>query len=271
MHPPGMYPGFPVYLIMRRQENHSNTMKCYIGCSGFYYSDWKGKFYPENLPRTKWLEYYADHFPAVEINNTFYNMPGEKELAAWKDRTPPHFRFAVKAHRFFTHMKKLKTDGPFRQRLGEFLHSLDALDDKLACVLWQLPANLHGNLLKLENFAGMLDKNYVHVLEFRHPSWFNPHVYDLMRDAGLAFCMLSAPGDLPEEVQVTAPLAYVRFHGKNRWYDHFYGEDELENWKEKLKRMEKEHHPETLYAFFNNDMHAHAAKNARTLASLLNK
>ncbi|MGC9472455.1 MAG: DUF72 domain-containing protein [Bacteroidales bacterium] len=244
-------------------------MKCYIGCSGFYYKDWKGKFYPGDLPASRWLEYYAGHFPAVEINNTFYNMPGEKELRTWKERTPANFRFAVKAHRFFTHMKKLKTDGLFRQRLSEFLHSLNALEDKLGCVLWQLPGNLHSNLSKLEKFAKLLDKNQVHVLEFRHASWFAPQVYELMRDTGLAFCMLSAPGNLPEEVQVTAPTAYARFHGKNRWYDHFYGKDELDHWKKRLKQMEKEHRPETLYVFFNNDMHAHAAENAKTLISLM--
>ncbi|HDR88125.1 MAG TPA: DUF72 domain-containing protein [Bacteroidetes bacterium] len=246
-------------------------MKHYIGCSGFYYKDWKGKFYPEDLPASRWLEYYAEHFPAVEINNTFYNMPSEKELTKWKNCTPAHFRFAVKAHRFFTHMKKLKADNAFKQRMDAFQRSLNALEDKLACVLWQLPGNLHCSLPKLEHFAGLIDKQIVHVIEFRHLSWFDPKVYHLMRNSGLAFCMLSAPGNLPEEVHVTAPTAYLRFHGTNQWYDHFYGENELEHWKKKLTQMEKKHRLETLYAFFNNDIHAHAAENAKTLISLMEK
>jgi uncharacterized protein YecE (DUF72 family) len=113
-------------------------METFIGCSGFHYADWKKKFYPEDLPKKKWLAYYAEHFNSVEINNTFYKMPVEKLLLDWKEKTPRGFKFTIKANRYFTHQKKLKVDADFHNSFQPFTETLNALEDRLGCVLWQL-------------------------------------------------------------------------------------------------------------------------------------
>ncbi len=240
-------------------------MRTYTGCSGYHYSDWKDQFYPEDLPKDRWLAYYADHFNTVEINNTFYKMPSEGDLKQWKEQTPAHFRFTIKANRFFTHLKKMKQDDDFKQRLDDFREILKSLDNKLSCVLWQLPGNLHRNLSKLESFCNLLDQGVNHVIEFRHASWFDEEVYEVLEQEGVSFCMLSAPDELPEEVRAITSTAYIRFHGKDRWYDYHYSKKELRDWKERLERLED---VDSLFTYFNNDQHAHAVENARYLKSL---
>ena len=240
-------------------------MKTYIGCSGYHYKDWKEKFYPEDLPKEEWLSHYAEHFNTVEINNTFYKMPSGEDLRAWKKQTPDHFRFTIKANRFFTHMKKLKQDDTFSDRLDRFQETLQDLGRKLSCVLWQLPGNLHKNISRLESFCKMLDDGVCHVIEFRHASWFDQEVYEVMEQGKVAFCMLSAPDGLPEEIRATTDKAYVRFHGKDEWYNYHYGEKELEHWKERLDGLKN---IDSLFAYFNNDQHAYAVDNARDLKSL---
>ena len=192
-------------------------------------------------------------------------MPSTGDLKQWKDQTPEHFRFTIKANRFFTHMKKLKQDDAFSQRLEDFQDILKALDDKLSCVLWQLPGNLHRNLSKLESFCRLLDHSVNHVMEFRHSSWFNDEVYEVLEQAGVSFCILSAPDKLPEEVRATSKTAYVRFHGKDNWYDYHYGNNEMKEWKKRLDQLKN---IESLFAYFNNDQHAYAVENARYLKSL---
>jgi uncharacterized protein YecE (DUF72 family) len=243
-------------------------METYIGCSGYHYSDWKKKFYPEDLPRDEWLAYYAGHFNTVEINNTFYKMPSRADLKQWYERTPDQFRFTIKANRFFTHLKKLKQDDAFSERLEDFQDILKALKNKLSCVLWQLPGNLHKNVPKLESFCNMVDHGVTHVIEFRHPSWFDDEVYEALEKGGVSFCILSAPGKLPETIRVTSRTAYVRFHGKDKWYDYHYGEKELEDWKDRLDRLKD---TDTLFAYFNNDQHANAVENAGYLKLLFGK
>lgn len=196
-------------------------MDMYIGCSGFHYADWKKKFYPKNLPKKDWLDYYAGHFKTVEINHTFYKMPSRKDLKHWKAETPDDFKFSIKANRLFTHLKKLKTDKTFTEHLKTFQDSLHTLEEKLGCILWQLPGNLHKSLEKLGSFVERLDQGMDHAVEFRHGSWFDDTVYEILSDNGIAFCMISAPDGLPEEPRATCKTAYLRFHGKCRKYSPF--------------------------------------------------
>ena len=237
-------------------------MNRHIGCSGYYYKEWKERFYPEDLPESKWLEFYAGHFNTVEINNTFYNMPSEKDIKKWKEQTPGEFRFTIKAHRFFTHMKKLKKDRRFSHRLSKFQDVLHLFDDQLGCILWQLPANLHKNLEKLEHFLGAVDPDLKHAVEFRHISWFCHEVYDLLSGSGVSFCMISAPDDLPEDVRTTSKTGYLRFHGKDTWYDYHYSNSELKDWKNRLDQIGP---VDDLFIYFNNDQHGHAVDNAKSL------
>jgi uncharacterized protein YecE (DUF72 family) len=239
-------------------------MNLFIGCSGFHYRDWAGKFYPEQLPKKEWLEYYAGHFNTVEINNTFYKMPEEKTLLNWKSKTPADFKFTIKANRFFTHQKKLNTDDIFRERYYSFIDTVSKLGEKLGCILWQLPANQGFDPGKLDRFCRLSDKNFSHVIEFRHLSWFEKETYDILREHGIGFCMLSAPKPLPEEVTATSATAYLRYHGKTNWYNYHYSESELDVWVQKLQNLQG---AAELYIYFNNDHQAWAVENARYLMS----
>ncbi len=243
-------------------------MKIFIGCSGYSYKDWKKKFYPEELPKKEWLSFYAEHFNTVEINNTFYKFPTQDQLSQWKDQTPKSFKFTIKANRYLSHMKKLKVDDDFMKSLKGFNESLESIKDKLGCVLWQLPGNLKENIPKLETFFDKLDHQMQHVIEFREKSWFNDQVYDVLRKHNIAYCMLSAPDDLPEEVVTTSKTAYLRFHGKSTWYNYEYSDEELNTWKNRLNKLKGINQ---LFIYFNNDHQAYAVKNAKALKEMMNK
>lgn len=241
-------------------------MKIYIGCSGYSYNDWTGKFYPSDLSKSQWLTHYSDHFNTVEINNTFYKAPSQKVLSRWKEQTPPDFKFTIKAYRFFTHMKKLKVDDAFLESLHMFQDTISIMHDKMGCMLWQLPRNLKMNLEKLGALSSNLDHSVHHVIEFRDLSWFNEEVYQALEQNQLAYCMLSAPGKLPEDTRATGPAAYLRFHGKSKWYHYLYSDEELMDWKKKLQKLKG---IEELYIYFNNDVNAHAVENALSLRRMM--
>lgn len=234
----------------------------HIGCSGFYYNDWKGLFYPEDLPKKKWLEYYAETFDTVEINNSFYRMPKEKTVQGWYDRVPENFSFTLKGSRYITHIKKLKDVG---ESVAYFYHLADILAEKLGSVLWQLPPAFRKNTERLEEFCRLLQPQYKNVLEFRHQSWFDEEVYDIMRKYQVAYCVISAPGDLPEDVITTARHSYLRFHGKEDWYKYDYNDEQLKKWAHVLEEIDSDE----VFIYFNNDYHANAIKNGNRLKELL--
>jgi uncharacterized protein YecE (DUF72 family) len=242
-------------------------MNIYIGCSGYSYKDWRKKFYPEDLPEKKWLSYYSEKFNTVEINNTFYKYPTENQLQQWVKNTPDDFKFTIKGHRFFTHMKKLKSDDSFMDSLNRFMGLLDVLEDKLACILWQLPGNLHKDIERLDEFFKKTGNSAQHVIEFRHRSWFDELVYEKLRHHKVSFCILSAPNGLPEDTITTSKTAYLRFHGKSTWYNYEYSNSELKTWTERLEKLED---IDDLFIYFNNDNNAYAVKNALKLMNMLN-
>ncbi|MFO7727296.1 MAG: DUF72 domain-containing protein [Desulfonatronovibrio sp.] len=230
-------------------------MNNYIGCSGFNYKNWRGKFYPEDLPMKEWLEYYARHFDTVEINSSFYHLPKEKTLKDWHERVPGNFRFTLKGSRFVTHMKKLNETG---EAVKRFYERAALLKGKLGCVLWQLPGNQHKDTEKLNEFCKQLSSDFRNVIEFRHNSWYDPEVYEVMKQYGVIFCVISAPGDLSDEAVKTARQVYMRFHGRENWYRDQYSREELKDWADKLKKLK----PRQVYAYFNNDYQAYAPANA---------
>ena len=142
-----------------------------IGCSGWQYQHWRGDFYPAELPRSRWLEYYAERFDTVEVNNTFYRLPHATTLAAWARRAPPPFLFAVKASRYLTHMKKLKDPS---DPLRLFFTRAKGLRRTLGPVLYQLPPRWPLNLRRLETFLEALPRTRLHAMEFREPGWYAP-------------------------------------------------------------------------------------------------
>ena len=233
----------------------------FLGCSGFYYDHWKGRFYPEGLAKTKWLQYYAQHFNTLEVNNTFYRFPTEKLLMDWYKKTPENFRFTLKANRAITHTRKFHNT---EQLTANFYKLAHVLREKLLCVLFQLPPFVHKNMELLEKIANQVDPKVTNVVEFRHESWWDREVYDFMEKKHLVFCSVSA-SELPETLVKTAPDVYVRFHGKDGLYQGFYSEEQLKEWTEKIKMQ----NPRRVFCYFNNDVNGNAVKNCFTLKTRL--
>jgi uncharacterized protein YecE (DUF72 family) len=235
----------------------------YIGCSGWSYQDWVGKFYPAGLKSGEWLSYYARHFNTVEVNMSFYRFPFKNMLKGWYDRTPKNFRFTLKANRLITHVKRLKGT---KELLASFYSLADLLEEKLACILFQMPPSLRKDkdMKTLESFLKSLSPDHNNVMEFRHKSWFCQEVYDLLSVHKAIFCILSAP-KLPSDAVATGKAAYVRFHGETSWYSYDYSEEELKEWAQQIRKLKSK-----TFAYFNNDVNAHAPSNALRLQALLN-
>ncbi len=237
-------------------------MEYYVGCSGFYYKGWVEKFYPREMKKMDWLPYYAEHFNSVEINSTFYQLLKRETFESWYNKTPPGFKFTLKGSRYVTHVKKMvDVDEPIKN----FYNNAGILKEKLACVLWQLPGGQHINEVKLEEFCKKLGTNVHNVIEFRHNSWFTDQVYQILSKYNVGLCLISAPGDLKEEVVNTSDIVYLRFHGKEQWYNYYYNEEELTSWKNRIANLPVN----TIYAYFNNDWHANAVFNAQEFYNIL--
>lgn len=236
-------------------------MKVHIGCSGYNYKEWRGPFYPKKMPQRKWLEYYSNIFDTVEINNTFYRFPRENALNTWKDTVEKNFQFTLKGHRYVTHRKKLREAS---ESVRDFELLAKLLKKNLGCILWQLPPNLHRNDEKLEEFCRTLDPTLKNVLEFRHDSWYDEEVYEILRKNKIIFSSISSP-EFPDDLITTGKVGYLRFHGTGKdWYDHLYSETELQEWHKKINDSGLKE----IYIYFNNDIHAHAPENARQLREM---
>jgi len=238
----------------------------YIGTSGYIYTDWRGRFYPKDLPQTRWLEFYAQRLLTVELNVTFYRLPSESAFEGWYERTPETFRFAVKGSRFITHIKRLRdVEDAFRL----FLKRVRLLREKLAIILWQLPPSFRIDLERLERFVDLLAayRRIRHVLEVRHTSWVAPATMRLLRDAGVALCETDFP-DCPVREAPTTDFAYIRRHGTaGLLYGGRYTKPELSQDAKTIRRYLQD--DRDVFCYFNNDQHAYAATNALELIDLL--
>jgi len=233
-----------------------------IGCSGWSYQHWKGRFYPGRAPESGWLGLYAETFDTVEVNATFYRLPLRSTVAGWAAHTPRTFLFAVKASRYLTHVKRLRDLPAGLARLEERIAPLREAD-KLGPVLWQLPASFRRDDVRLaETLARLPDGR--HAFEFRHPSWFDDDVYALLREHRAALVVADRDG-LPEAPWVdTAGWWYVRLHHGRAGRRGNYSPAELERWAERLRGRSGD-----AYVYFNNDWEGFAPQNAATLRSLV--
>jgi len=238
-------------------------LRYYIGTSGWHYEHWRGRFYPEQLPKAKWLGFYADHFTTVEVNNSFYRLPSENTFANWYGNSPDNFTFAVKVSRYVTHIKRLKNA---EEAVGKFISRAKLLKEKLGPLLYQLPPNMHRNDEVLESFMSSLPQGFKHVFEFRHQSWFEDRVLETLHKYNVGFCIFDMPHlDCP--LVATADFAYIRFHGSTELYSSCYSDEELAHWAKKLKDLAT--NLKEVYIYFNNDAGAFAVKNAMTLGNYL--
>jgi uncharacterized protein YecE (DUF72 family) len=214
-------------------------MQILVGTSGFSYAPWRGSFYPEKLPASRMLAYYAERLPAVEINNTFYRMPNPETLRNWAAETPPAFRFVIKSPRRITHERKLADVGDSLARLHE---AAGALGDKLGPVLFQLPPFLRKDVPLLATFLAQLPPGMRAALEFRHASWFDPEVYETLRGRDAALCIAESE-ELATPLEATATWGYLRLRRQD------YGEAELASWAERLRAQSWS----TAYVFFKHE------------------
>jgi len=224
-----------------------------IGCSGWNYASWKEPFYA-GRPAREWLALYARHFDTVEINNTFYRLPRPASVATWEQTVPTCFVFAVKVSRYITHIKRLRDLGDPVRRFRACIEPLRAGGP----FLWQLPPNFPRDDERLRATLASLPAGERHAFEFRHATWFDDDVYELLRDHGAALVLTG------EREVFTASWTYVRFHHGVRGRRGNYSESELREWADRIRGWDVD-----VYAYFNNDWEAFALKNAARLKELV--
>ncbi len=235
----------------------------YTGTSGWHYDHWRDRFYPEKLVKAKWLEFYAAHFNTVELNNSFYRLPSEAAFANWYNSSPPNFIFAVKVSRFITHIKRLRDS---EEPVDTFITRAKGLGEKLGPLLYQLPPNLHRDDDRLESFLSILPSGMKHVVEFRHQSWLEDSVFEVLHKYNVGLCIFDMP-DISCPLVATADFAYIRFHGSTGLYSSCYSNEELADWAKRLTNLAA--NVKALYIYFNNDAEAFAVRNAVTLRGYL--
>ncbi len=217
-------------------------MSIFVGTSGWSYKEWKGSFYPPKMPAEEMLRFYADRFPAVEVNNSFYRIPAERVLASWAEQVPESFRFVLKASRRVTHNNRLTDeDGS----LGYFLRAINPLGDRLGPTLFQLPPTFKKDTERLRHFLGMLPRHWTAAVEFRHSSWFVDEVYDLLRTRDVAHVAV----DEDETAGTGSPLVPTASWGYIRLRRGAYSSQELQSWATRIRELQWK----TAYVFLKHE------------------
>ena len=237
----------------------------HVGTSGWHYRHWVGPFYPSGTPASSYLSFYTNHLAAAEINGSFYRMPSEKTLAAWRDAVPRGFRFAAKASRFITHAKKLSL--PLAQ-YDRFFDGIGTLGKTLGPILFQLPPRWRVNRERLQAFLEVLPKRHRYTFEFREPGWLNPDVYQLLAKHRAALCLYHIAG-FESPIETTADFVYIRLHGPGAKYQGTYSGAALRKWARRIEAWSAE--GKTVWCFFDNDQNGYAAKDALRLQAMLMK
>jgi uncharacterized protein YecE (DUF72 family) len=201
-------------------------MNLCVGTSGYSYKEWKGTFYPEDLPAKQMLRYYGERFCSVEINNTFYRMPKASMLENWATEVPPGFKFVLKAPQQITHRQRLKDS---QDSVAYLLEVASALKERLGPLLFQLPPFLKKDAARLRDFLALLPRDRRTAFEFRHQSWFDDEILGLLREHQAALCIAEAENELNIPFVSTADWGYLRLRRPD------YGDAELRAWKERVR------------------------------------
>jgi len=235
-----------------------------VGTSGWIYDHWKGCFYPEGLPKSRWFDFYSSHFPAVEVNATFYRTFKDQTYLNWRKRAPQNFAYVLKAPRLITH-RKLLLD--VKEDIKAFYRSCTLLEDRFEMILLQVAPGTPYDLDRLkEALLAFPDPSRVAV-EFRHPHWLNPEVEALLRAVGVAYCNVDSPRQKLTDT-LTSDRAYLRLHGRKHWYSYNYSTGELNEIAD-LARKLADRGASRVYVFFNNDFEGYAPANALILLKRL--
>jgi uncharacterized protein YecE (DUF72 family) len=237
-----------------------------IGCSGFLYDHWRKNFYPVDLSRNSWLEYYCKHFLTVELNVTFYRLPEREAFSKWYLSTPDDFSFSLKGSRFITHVKKLKD---CIEPIEVFFSRALLLKEKLSVVLWQFPPTFNIDLERLKEFIEVLKPYHIrNAFEFRNKTWINKKVINLLEKEKAAFCIADYP-DFLNHLPMTADFVYIRRHGRDGSYPTSYSTESLKNDAKCIRSCLRQ--KKDVFVYFNNDALGYAPKNAAELITLIEK
>lgn len=266
------------------EYNDPRMARAWIGTSGYNYAHWEGVFYPEGLPTRKWLSYYAQVFPTVELNVTFYRLPQKKTFETWAKTVPDGFTFVLKGSRFITHIKRLKEA---ESSIHILFDQSSPLAEKIAAVLWQLPPRFRVDRERLEAFlhalrTSSLARRYLHAFEFRDRTWFREDVYETLRKYNAALVLADwpfqvlGPGmksqDIDREaieVPHTANFVYLRRHGPGALFSSNYPDRMIKSDAGAIRKWLAE--GREVYCFFNNDVAGYAVKNAIRLHELVER
>lgn len=266
-----------------------------IGTSGYDYPEWKGVFYPPEVKRADFLSYYSTQFNALELNNTFYNMPTAERLYSFYQRSQGRVKFSVKANRMLTH----EVDSKWQNAADEFKSAVNPLleKDSLSALLFQFPQSFHYTKENRIYLAKLIDEfqGYPVVIEFRHREWVRESVFEglVQRKASIAFCdmpqLKSLPNtDLDDSLysSIMGPIAYIRLHGRNAnaWYAqdsasptekanasarylYDYSDEELVQFVPGISRIKDK--GKLIQVYFNNHPNGNGAKNAKKLKDMV--
>lgn len=243
----------------RNERRRNSPAELRIGTSGWHYKDWWGPFYPEKLRKKDALSYYVTRFNTAELNAPFYRTPILEAVKNWAESTPDEFRFAWKASRFITHYRRLVVN----EQSMELLKSrLDQLGYKLGPVLFQLPPQMHLDRDRLAGFIGQPPARLKVCVEFRHESWYDHAILDLLRENDMSLC-LSDHAAAPAPREATASWVYIRNHGPSGRYHGNYSDEALDDWGRNIRRWREE--GRDIWCFFDNDVKSAAPKDAAAL------
>jgi len=245
----------------------SSKGDCYIGTSGWIYSDWERKFYPRDLPSSEKLKYFSQYFNTTEINYSFYHLPRPQTFQKWYSQTPKAFIFSVKVSRFITHIKRMKG---IKNSWERFYKNALFLKDKLGPFLFQFPPSFkktEDTLGRIRDFLDSMKKVSLRIaFEFRNKSWIDKKFYKFLEKYNVAW-VISDSSCYPRDIISTADFVYLRFHGPKELFGSSYTLSELKKWSSLLKKYLSQ--GKDIFCYFNNDFHAYAIFNAKTLKNLL--
>ena len=215
-------------------------MNIHVGTSGYSYKEWKGRFYPEKISPQEMLRFYSGRLGTVEINNTFYRMPKESVLAAWAEKVPEDFVFALKAPQVITHLKRLRD---VAEETEYFFRTLSVLDGKLGPVLFQFPKSFRVDRSALKDFLDLIPGDRSCAFEFRSPSWIERDILDLLREKGASLCTADADENPANEIIPTAPWGYLRLRRSD------YTDADLAQWLDRILSQQWER----AFVFFKHE------------------
>jgi uncharacterized protein YecE (DUF72 family) len=237
-------------------------MTVLVGASGWQYSSWRGPFYPPEIPQARWLEYYAETFRTVEVNNTFYRLPNRSTFASWAERTPDDFVVTIKASRYLTHVKRLRDpDEP----VGRLMDAVGGLGAKLGAVLVQLPPDLPARFEELDQTLRSFPRSTRVAVEARHDSWFTGELRAVLEAHDAALCFADRRSRPVSPLWRTASWGYLRMHEGRGIAHPCYGRTSLASWAGRLADLFGP--DEDVYVYFNNDPRGCAVRDARRFAS----